>query len=107
MFQFKNNLLPQSFANVWTTNAIRRANNFEIELRNQQNLNIPYVRLQFSANSPIIKLPQIWENFDDNEIKIIRDKNEFSIKLKKYLIDKLASVPQCNRLLCPTCHLGL
>jgi len=107
MFQFKNNLLPQSFSNVWSTNAIRRADNFEIVLRNQQNFNIPFIRLQFSANSPIIKMPQLWENFEDNDIKLIRNKAEFCIKLKKYLIDKLSSVPQCGRLLCPTCHLGL
>jgi len=107
MFRFKNNLLPQSFSDVWSTNAIRRAEDFEIVLRNQHNFNIPFARTQFSANSPIVKLPQIWENFDDMEIKMIVRKSTFSLKLKNFLLSKLSSVPVCTRLLCPTCHLRL
>lgn len=107
MFRFKNNLLPQSFSDVWSTNAIRRAEDFEIVLRNQHNFNIPFARTQFSANSPIVKLPQIWENFDDMEIKMIVSKSTFSLKLKNFLLSKLSSVPVCTRLLCPTCHLRL
>jgi len=107
MFRFKNNLLPASFENLWESNVQHRAGDFEITLRNQHNFHIPHARLQSTINSPIVKLPKIWENFEDQNIKLIRNKDQFNLKLKIHLNSKLSNIPTCNRLLCPTCHLRL
>jgi len=74
IFHFKNNL-PQSFKNVWKLNREVRAGNLEIELRGHDNFNIPFVRLQFTVNSPIHKLTKIWNNFPNNDVKLSRSKS--------------------------------
>ncbi len=45
----------------------------------------------------------IWENFPDENIKFLRNKEEFNKKLKTYLLKQLSSVINCTRLYCPSC----
>lgn len=42
--------LPSAFNNIWTINELNREDNFHMNLRNDQNLYIPFVRLNFSTN---------------------------------------------------------
>ena len=48
MQRFKQGFLPTSFSQTWTTNIYSRDPTFEITLRNQNNLNIPFSRLTSS-----------------------------------------------------------
>ena len=83
MQHYKQGFLPTAFDGVWITNqARRREDQLTIILRNNENFNIPFARLAFSFRQPLINLPKTWINFQDESLKIIRDKSEFNIKLK-------------------------
>jgi hypothetical protein len=99
--------LPISFNNVWVNNASRYQNEFILQLRNRENINIPFVRLTSSTIQPLVNLPRTWCQFPNENIKILRNKLDFKAELKKFLLAELASIVRCNRLLCPTCHLTL
>jgi hypothetical protein len=99
--------LPISFNNVWVNNASRYQNEFVLQLRNRENILIPFARLTSSLSQPLVNLPRTWCQFPNENIKIIRNKPEFKAELKKFLLAELASTVQCNRLLCPTCHLTI
>jgi hypothetical protein len=105
MHSFKNNFFPSSFLNTWTTNRERRADQAEIELRNDNDFFIPLARSNKLAKFPLTSFPQIWHNFPDGSIKFIRNKIEFNSKLKKHYINELSPSVSCTRLFCPSCHL--
>lgn len=99
------NLLPVAFNFTWVLTAERRADDYHLLLRNSDNLYIPFARLASSIRQPYIILPKTWREFNTADIKIIRDKSEFNTRLKAHLLDELSSTVNCNRLLCPVCHL--
>jgi len=114
--------MPSAFNNMWITNQARRdeALNLNMDnnmvddriivqrvLRNSENLNIPFARLSFSTKQPYINLPRTWLDFTEESIKIVRNKIEFNLKLKKHLLNQLSSTVTCGRLLCPACHLNV
>jgi len=106
MQKFSFGLLPKSFTSTWTTFAARNLNLNNLHnypLRNSDNLFIPISRLATLEKHPLYLLPKIWSDFED-PIKFIRNKIEFNMKLKRYLIDKLSAIPACNRLYCPSCQ---
>ena len=104
MQRFVQGFLPDSFTNVWITNRIRRQGQAQIELRDDDNLHVPFARhLQLSLQ-PLILFPKLWENFDDESIKFIRNIPEFNYKLKLYYLNKLSSQVVCTRLFCPSCN---
>jgi hypothetical protein len=105
MQQYSQGFLPSSFNNIWLNNAERYGENFVLSLRNRDNLYIPFARLQSSFIQPYVNLPRSWSRFDDENIKILRNKPEFNGELKKFFLKKLSENIRCNRLLCPTCHL--
>ena len=107
MQQYKQGFLPPSFNDTWITNAERRNDDIHIILRNDQNLSMPFSRLSSSARQPLINLPKTWIEFNNETIKIVRNKLEFKSTLKKHLIEELSSTINCTRLLCPTCHLNI
>ena len=97
MQKFKPGFLPTSFNQTWSDNRVRRGDQFEISLRNENLLNIPFARLSSSIKLPLVNLPKTWENFDYESIKIIRNKAEFNLKLKKHLLEELNDFVHCNR----------
>jgi hypothetical protein len=97
--------LPSAFNNVWLTNVTRHREDFLLALRNSENVNIPFARLHSSTIQPLVNLPRLWSQFEEENIKILRNKLEFNQKLKLYFLKKLSSTIHCTRLLCPTCHL--
>jgi len=107
MQQFVQGLLPSSFDNVWATNAMRMrdASGRRYNLRNDDDLFIPPARLHLTEKHPYHSFPKAWHEFENNEIKIQRNKNIFNFKLKKFLLDQLSDRVTCDRLLCPVCHL--
>ena len=100
--------LPKIYNNVWIT-AEAHFNLVEIQytLRNRENFYIPICRLTSLDNHPYFLFPKLWQNFDNEDIKIIRDKLEFKVKLKNYFLDQLADNYMCSRLLCPHCHIHI
>ena len=73
MQKFKQGFLPCSFNSVWSLNSVRLNATSEISLRNQEQLDIPFVRLASSEKMPLLNLPRNWEKFSDESIKILRN----------------------------------
>jgi hypothetical protein len=111
MNQFCNSFLPLAFDNTWINrNEFRNRTNPENEgyyLRNGDDLYLPQSRLISTEKAPFYSFPRIWQNFENMEIKIQRNKNIFNSMLKKHLLDNLSSDFKCNRLLCSECNLNL
>jgi len=105
MQNFVQQFLPSSFDNTWITNRIRREGQAEIELRNDDNLFIPYARNVTMSKFPLTAFPKLWEEFPADNIKFIRNKAEFNLELKNYFLNQMSLTPTCSRLLCPSCHL--
>jgi len=106
MQQFTQSLLPSSFDNVWTNNAMRDPSGRRYQLRNDDDLYIPPARLVSTEKHPFHLFPKIWHNFNEHDIKIERAKPIFNFKLKKYFLQDLRDHVVCTRLLCPVCHLA-
>jgi len=106
MQQFTQGLLPSSFDNVWTINAMRDPSGRRYQLRNDDDLYIPPARLASTEKHPLHLFPRIWQSFEEYDIKIQRSKIIFNSKLKKFLLQKLRDHVVCTRLLCPVCHLA-
>ena len=107
MQKFTQGYLPSSFNDVWVTNRIRRAGQDHVELRNNDDINIPFSRLVATERQPLSAFPKLWASFPDEQIKFIRNVPEFNLSLKKHFLQLLSSIPNCNRLLCPHCHLNV
>jgi hypothetical protein len=105
MQKFSQGFLPSSFDDTWVSNKIRRAGQNQIELRNNDDLNIPFARLSSTLRHPLCSFPKIWDSFENEQIKFTRNIIEFNKVLKNHFLSLLSSTPTCNRLLCPECHL--
>jgi Reverse transcriptase (RNA-dependent DNA polymerase) len=106
MFDFANDLLPESFKNLWVTNLIRRREsqlNYDRTLRDDHLLYVPYVRLEHYYKFPLADFPRVWNEF--NFAVSSNSRTSFKSLLKEYFLEKLSIIINCNRLLCPTCHL--
>ena len=78
------------FDDVWISeNARFAAGEIHYALRNNQNLYLPPSWLSSLDSHPYFLFPRLWQNFDQEDIKIIRDKLEFKSKLKEYFLNKL------------------
>ena len=106
MHDFKYGFLPKIFNETWITNRIRRADQVEIKLRNDDLYFVPLARSNQISRMPLIIFLRIWTDFEDEDIKFIRNKLEFNLKLKFYFLNKLSDTIRCSRLLCPSCHLN-
>jgi hypothetical protein len=106
MHKFNHKYLPVSFTNVWHTNEFRRNDEYEVVLRNQSQLDIPFVRLSSSLRQPLVNLPKTWVNFSNEVIKAETNQLLFKSKLMESLLNELPNEIICNRLLCDACHLN-
>lgn len=103
--RYKQGFMPAALLNQWTTNFNRNPSMQCLNLRNQEDYFVPSSRLTQFDNFPFYAIPKIWNNFENHNIKILREKQEFNYKLKKYFTDSLKDNYVCNPLLCPFCHL--
>jgi hypothetical protein len=106
MQHFTQKLLPKALENMWVTNVIRRIDQPQVQLRDDDQLFIPLSRTSLTSRLPLATFPKIWEDFPDDDIKFQRDKIVFNSRLKTHLLSQLSSTINCNRLLCPDCHLN-
>lgn len=103
MHQFLNNMLPEFTSRDWIRNEDRRWDPNQARLRNFNEIFIPFARTAITDRLPLTSFPRLWLNYDNNELKLIRSKVEFKIKLKKALLEELNDNYKCNRLFCPQC----
>ncbi len=115
MQKYKQDFLPAAFDQVWIKNRQRQVNavedpteneNARRRLRSDDEQYLPPCRLTTLSKFPYYNLPRTWSNFEDESIKIVRNKLEFKLKLKEYFLNLLSANIACTRLLCPTCHLN-
>jgi hypothetical protein len=104
MQKFTQGFLLSSFEEVWISNKIRRAGQDPVELRNIDDIDIPFAGLSSTQRQPLTGFPKLWASFPDERIKFIRNV-EFSNELELFYLNRLNSSPICTRLLCPHCHL--
>ena len=111
MYDYIHHKLPCSFDEVWKKNNTR-ANRV---LRNANQFNIPFIRLESQRHFPLSNLPRLWNEIiipntgqNDNNIEqnfTFRDdmsRKQFSSQLKTLLLDNLELV--CNRDNCNECN---
>lgn len=104
--QYLQGYLPNTFNETWSPAALRRADDFHLNLRNSVNddLYVPFARLNLTERQPLTRFPKVWSNLQSENIKIIRNKLEFKQKLKDHFLNKLQALVTCNRLFCLQCH---
>ena len=106
MQRFKQGFLPPSFNDTWVLNAIRNIGDNDIQLRNFNQLQPIHSNLNNLDLFPLFNFPKIWQEFPDEQIKILRKISDFDLKLKNYFLNDLSENINCNRLLCPACIAG-
>ena len=84
MSQYVQGFLPLAFSNVWMKREQGRAENFNFNLRNSDDLYIPTALLVQTECHPLFLFPRLWSEFTNNDIKIIRNPKEFNSALKKH-----------------------
>jgi hypothetical protein len=104
MQRFLQGFLPVSFNETWVTNLFHRQEDFQIELRNDSDIYVPFARTALIERQPLTKFPKIWHEFPDANIKFQRDKLLFNSMLKDHYLSKLNANYRCMRLLCPHCN---
>lgn len=101
--RFSFNFLPESFNEIWVKNNIRNLGENDIQLRNNNQYQLPPSRLALTDRLPTYSFIHTWENFPNEQLKFTRNKLEFDNKLKKFFIEDLSNTINCNRLFCPAC----
>ena len=104
--QFKQGFLPEALKNMWIPNRARYPDNLH-HLRNENEIHNLTSRLSHFENFPLYCIPTLWSSFNNENVKIQRNKIEFNQLLKKHLLEELNERYTCSRLLCPQCHLNL
>jgi hypothetical protein len=82
MQRFLQGFLPISFNETWVTNLFHRQEDFQIELRNDADLYIPFARTALIKRQPLTKFPKLWHGFSDENIKFQMNKLIFNSMLK-------------------------
>jgi len=106
MQRFTQEFLPESFNQTWVRNQIRNIGENEIQLRNFNQFQPVFSTLVSLDKFPLYNFPKIWQEFTNEQIKIVRKTSEFDAKLKQYFLNDLSSTVNCERALCPACLIG-
>jgi hypothetical protein len=101
-FHFK--YIPKAFTNTWTTVRQNRNDNTDmnLSLRNDTDYYIPRYRTEMISRMPLFNLPKLW-NLYSRELTETPNKKIYSHAITNFFLEKLNSVPTCNRLVCPSC----
>jgi hypothetical protein len=104
MQHYVQNFLPTAFTDTWALSTHRRDPEFHMNLRNNEDYDVPFARLVSLERQPLTRLPKLWSEFENENIKIIRNKLLFNKELKIFLLNQLNDTIICDRLYCPQCH---
>jgi hypothetical protein len=99
---FVHKYIPIAFENSWWTVRNQRDGVADIELRNDDDYYIPRHRTEQILRFPLFNLPITW-NLLHTELTDSSTKRTFVKSASHYFLSKLSSIPNCNRLLCPSC----
>ena len=102
MHSYINNTLPGSFDGLWPMNRDRNVRG--ATLRNSGDLFVPRARLAFNASLPLHSFPKLWNNINNDALKLTANPNRFKNDLKTYFLDDLATSVHCNRAYCRDCY---
>ena len=72
MHRFTQKFLPSSFCDTWVLNSIRNIGENEIQLRNHDQIQHFHSNMAKLDIFPLFHFPKIWQDFGDEQIKIIR-----------------------------------
>ena len=89
---------------TWSLNNERRAEEFHMNLRNNEAMDVPFARLMSLERHLLTRFPKLWFEFNNENVKIIRNKPMFNKELKTFFLDQLNEVVTCDRLFCAQCH---
>jgi hypothetical protein len=104
MQQFIQGFLPDSFSNCWQPNALRRNEDFHLVLRNNEEFAAPFARTSLIERLPFTRIPRTWIEFNNENIKFVRNKKMFNKELKDHFVSQLKQTVSCDRFLCLQCH---
>ncbi len=107
MQRFTQKFIPLALENMCTTNQIRGADQAHVQFRDDNLLYAPFTRSATTVRLSLTTFLRLRNEFPDEGIKFIRNKNEFNVKLKQYFLNLLNATVKCNHLLCPDCHLRI
>jgi hypothetical protein len=93
---YVHNLLPLSFECAWITNLNRRENEDIPNLRNDQDIDVPYARTNFAPKMSLSYFPKIWNELN-NLTKYDPNKTIFCCKIKASIFEELRQESFCNR----------
>jgi hypothetical protein len=93
--------IPLAFLNTWPTVAQFR-NNPNDQLCNDTEYHIPRHRTDHLHRMPFFNLPRLWTSYSQ-ELSDTHIKHIYSKAVSNNLLHKLNSIPNCTRLLCPSC----
>lgn len=100
MHDFRQGLLPSSFANAWQT--VGELNQ-RFPLRNASDYVIPRHRIELIRHFPSWYIPKLWNEFpNESGIKDILSRASFSVKLKQSIFNQLQST--CTIQNCYVCN---
>jgi hypothetical protein len=88
MHSIQYNYAPKSFVNMFAQN---NARNINYELRNVNELVIPFVRIEWFKRFPLYKLPLMWNNLDP-DLSLITNKVSFNFVLRNHMFSLLTPV---------------
>ncbi len=57
------NYAPKAFVNLWNTN-VNRNINYQLQNADNDNLTVPYARLELFKKSPLYFLPTVWNDLN-------------------------------------------
>ena len=98
--RFTQKFLPTSFCDTWVRNSIRNIGENEIQLRNHDQIQHFHSNMAKLDIFSLFHFPKIWQDFGNEQIKIICKPTVFDSKLKIYFLDDLSTIVICDRLLC-------
>ena len=92
MHRFTQKFLPTSFCDTWVCNSIRNIVENKIQLRKHEQLQHFHSNLAKLDIFPLFHFPKIWQDFGDEQIRIICKPTVFDSKLKKFFLDDLSTI---------------
>lgn len=83
MHSYVYNYAPTAFVNTWINNENRNIN-YQLHNTNNDNLTVPYARIELFKKSPLYSLPTIWNELDHLKYQHNRFTFKWSLKCKYF-----------------------
>jgi hypothetical protein len=99
MYQYTRKKTPLALEGTWE----EERQNDRLRRRNgQMAIRIPFSRLATTDKLPLINLPRLWMQLEEN-IRVTVSVLNFNKLLKEKILNSYSNNVVCNRLLCPSC----